>query len=560
MWAAGLPAAATPGGALPKHDDVITEPFVYPNALPPDQAPVDRPDEIDAPRMIVKGFRIRGVKQRESVEITQQSIEQLVVNRAKELVAGEAANGFTLGMFEQITRSISSYYRERGFFLARAFIPAQKVADGIVTINIIEGFLDQITYQGNELYSDEQLNELFGPLKGKPVFLDDFEQAIFIANDFPGLKANVLFGPGLEPGSAAVQVNSDEEKSQGFASFDNYGSSFTGENRVRGSYLWNNLFGQADQINVNAIYTLSPQNSTYFDISYAQPLLDNRYQVGGFLGQNKFDVGGNLSDLGINGTSTIINGYMTRIISRSRTEHITAGVDLSLKEAVSRVVNTVDSRDTLTVIDFSGAYSGTSWSGWGHYQQMNVTFSVGIPSFLGSMDSNGNGQSGRLGDSGGNAGGDFTKLSFDYLRVIPWKEFQSIILKFGGQVSSDLLTSLEQYSMGGPDSVRAYPVAEALMDNAWLFSAEWRANASPEVPKSWLHGLEFSVFYDLAQGSLNDPLTNDTDSVSLADIGFGIDLKPFNKFNARVQYAFDLGDTPSDQQSLPFYFSLRYDF
>ena len=69
--AADVPAAATPGGALPKLDDVITEPFVYPNALPPEQAPVARPDEVDAPRMIVKGFRIRGIKQRESVEITQ---------------------------------------------------------------------------------------------------------------------------------------------------------------------------------------------------------------------------------------------------------------------------------------------------------------------------------------------------------------------------------------------------------------------------------------------------------------------------------------------------------
>ena len=560
LFAADVPAAATPGGAIPKLDGVITEPFVYPNALPPEQAPTARPEEVDAPRMIVKGFRIKGVKKHKSIGITQKSIEQLVINRARELVTGEASSGFTLGMFEEITSAISRYYRERGFFLARAFIPAQKVTDDIVTINITEGFLDQITYQGNNLYDDDQLDELFGPLRGESIYLEDFERAIFIANDFPGLDATVLFGPGLKPGSAAIQVSAEEERSGGFISFDNYGSSFTGESRLRGNYSWNNLLGQADRLDLNVIYTVDPANSLYFDAAYQQPLLNNRYLVGGFIGKNDFDVGGALQDLEINGSSTIINGFMTRFITRNRTERITMGVDLSLKTAESRVIRTVNSKDELTVIGLSGAYSGTSWSGSGHYQQISLALSLGIPEFLGSMGSEGGGDGAREGDSGDKAGGDFTKLSFQYLRLIPIKQFQSILLKLSGQKSSDLLTSLEQFSLGGPDSVRAYPVSEALMDEAWLVTAEWRAKASPEIPQSWLNELEFSIFYDYAQGSLNDALTNEIDEVSLSGLGFGIDVRPFNKFDARIQYAFDLGDEPSDNQSLPFYFSLKYDF
>ncbi len=558
--AADLPSAATPGGALPKLEDVITEPFVYPNTVPQEQPESERPDEIDAPRLLVKGFRIRGVQNHPSLDINQQTIEQLVVAKAKELVAGDAASGFTLSMFEDITRVISLYYRQRGFFLARAYIPEQKIASGIVTINIVEGFLDLVSYEGNSLYSKEQLDELFEPLKGKSIFLGDFEQVIFQVNDYPGLKANVLFGPGLKPGSAAIRVNAEELPSSGFISYDNYGSTFTGEERFRGNYQWNNLFGNADRLDVNAIMTFYPQNSTYFDIAYQQPLLDNRYLVGGFFSSNDFDVGGNLSDLGINGSSTIINGYMTRIITRGRTERLTAGVDLSLKESESLVVSTLDSRDKLTVIDFSGAYAGTSWSDSGHYQQISLVLSLGLEDFLGSMDSNGDDLTGRQGETGGNAGGNFTKLSFEYLRMIPLTEFQNLVFKFSGQTSSDLLTSLEQFSLGGPDTVRAYPVAEALMDTAWLFSAEWRANASSESPQTWLYGLEFSVFYDIAQGSLNDPLTNDVDKVSLSGLGAGMDFRPFNKFRARFQYSFDLGDEPSDNQSLPFYFSLQYDF
>ena len=561
VYAADLPAGATPGGALPNLNDEITEPFVYPDpTFAPDKAEEIRAEDIDAPRLQVRGFRINGVKPHEKLGINQESIERLVLSSAKELVAGEASRGFTLSMFESINIAIGRYYREKGFFLARAYIPEQKVEEGIVTINIVEGFIDQIVFSGNDLYSVEQLQDVFDRLKGEAIFLDNVESAAFIANDFPGMSANVLFGPGLEPGSAALQVNVEEETSDAYITFDNYGSTFTGENRLRGNYQLYNVFGQADRIDLNGIYTFDPQNSIYYDFAYQQPLLDNRYLVGGSYNANAFDVGGNLTDLGINGKSTILRGFMTRIISRGRAARITTAVDLSLKLAESKVISTLDSRDKLTVIGFSADYAGTSWSSSRAYQQISAKLSIGLADFFGSMDSTGDGLSGRRGDIQERAGGDFTKLNIDYLRVSRLTEFQSLLLRFSGQTSSDLLTSLEQFSLGGPDTVRAYPVAEALVDKAWLLSAEWQADASPEIPQTWLNKLQFSIFYDYATGKLNDPLTNDISSISLSGLGFGVQVVPFNKFTAKMQYAIDLGDEPSENQSLPFYFTLQYDF
>ena len=152
-----LPPGATPGGARPNLDFEITEPFVYPETIPSEEqteSPVE--EDADAPRMLVRGFRIQGVRPREELGITQQSIEQLVISEAQKLVSGAAARGFTLSMFETLTRSISRFYRERGFFLARAYIPEQKVNDGVVTINIVEGFLDQVVFLGNQRYSGDQ--------------------------------------------------------------------------------------------------------------------------------------------------------------------------------------------------------------------------------------------------------------------------------------------------------------------------------------------------------------------------------------------------------------------
>jgi hemolysin activation/secretion protein len=98
------------------------------------------------------------------------------------------------------------------------------------------------------------------------------------------------------------------------------------------------------------------------------------------------------------------------------------------------------------------------------------------------------------------------------------------------------------------------------MDNAWLISLEWRADASPDIPRKFSYGLQYLVFFDYAEGSLNDPLNNDIASVTLSGIGVGVEMHPYKKFGMKVQIAYATGDEPSDNQSLPFYFRFWYDF
>ena len=198
-----VPPAATPGGALPKEEFRYPEPFSYPKTAPPPEVEQKLEQvEKDAPRMLVRGFRITGVKDNPELGITQQAVEQRVKQAAEQMVASVASQGFTISMFETITSTVARFYRERGFFLARAYIPEQTVNDGIVQINIVEGFLDQVIYNGNNLYRDEQLNEVFEPLIGKSVFKPDIEEALFALNNYPGLSSSMVFGPGLKPGSA----------------------------------------------------------------------------------------------------------------------------------------------------------------------------------------------------------------------------------------------------------------------------------------------------------------------------------------------------------------------
>ena len=559
-FAAPLPGGVTPGGAMPRLKQ-FDEPFVYPNVV----APEDRKapaiiDDPDAPRMLLRGFDLRGIKDHKELGITTESIRQLISRQTATMVPEGAPRLFTLGMFEEIANAITRYYRQRGFFLARAYIPEQKVKDGIVRLNIVETYLDQIIFDGNKLYKDATMQVLFEDLIGKPVFKQSIENALYKLNDYPGLTATSIFGPGTQPGSAAMVIRTQEQASYDMVSMDNYGSAYTGENRLSYRHRSNNLFGQADQLSFNLMTSFLPTNNQYADVTYVQPVFKSLFKVGGGVKANLFKVGEELEDLNINGQSLIVNGFIDFPLLVSRNDRFSLVTDLSLKSATSKIVDTVAAKDKLTVLRLDAFYSGIDRWLWPASHEASFSYSQGFADLLGAMDANGSGLSGRRGGSGKRAGGDFSKINFSYSRLQPTFDLQSFMFRLQAQFSSDLLTSLEQFSLGGAYSVRAYPAAEVLVDNAVFTSFEYIVNASPEVKQTWLNKLQLSVYFDYAQGDLNDPLVNEASSATLSGLGLGIQVEPFNLLRARIDLATATGDKPSDLQTLPFYFSLEYRF
>lgn len=537
------------------------EPFVYPTIEKPRLSkPVPLDDDPAAPRMLLKGFELYGIKDHPEHGITLEKIRQLIADETASMIPEGEQRLFTIAMFERVAYAITRYYRSRGYFLARAYVPEQKVNNGIVKLKVVESFLDQIVFDGNELYDDKTMEVLFEDLIGKPVYIRDVESAMYKLNDYPGLTASAVFGPGTQPGSAAIVMRTEEVASSNLISLDNYGSAFTGENRILYRHVSNNLFGNADLLALNLMGTFSPTNNQYADVLYVQPVFKSLFKVGGGAKVNFFKVGEELEDLDINGQSIIVNGFVDYKMIHTKLDQLSLVADLSLKSATSKVVDTVAAEDKLTVLRFDALYSGVDRWLWTASHEASASISVGLADFLGSMPSDGDGLSGRRGGSGQFAGGDFTKLNFAYSRLQPTFNLQSLLFRFQAQVTSDLLTSLEQYSLGGPYSVRAYPVAEVLVDNALFTSFEYILRASPDVKQTWLNNLQLSVYFDYASGDLNDPLINEPSSATLSGIGLGLQVEPFNKFRARIDFAKATGDEPSDLQSLPFYFSMEYRF
>ena len=126
----------------------------------------------------------------------------------------ERDQGLTIGQMGLIAEEITKYYRERGYFLARAVIPAQEVVGGIVTIRVLEGRLGEIIPEGNRRYSDADIQAPFADFKGKMITVDRVEDALLTLQAYPGMSASGVFRPGKVVGTADMLVNVQGERTQ----------------------------------------------------------------------------------------------------------------------------------------------------------------------------------------------------------------------------------------------------------------------------------------------------------------------------------------------------------
>jgi hemolysin activation/secretion protein len=178
------------------------------------------------------------------------------------------------------------------------------------------------------------------------------------------------------------------------------------------------------------------------------------------------------------------------------------------------------------------------------------------------MDESGdNGQSSRVGGSGVSAGGDFDKIMLRYQRLQRISKRNSLLVRVEGQASDDLLTSLEQFVIGGPNSVRAYPIASYLADEGAFASLEWVV----EMMDNGSSSLSIAAFADYAYGKLNDPLANELADVDLSGWGIGLAFSRIsdsgNQFGFRIDIATPISSLePTDGDDPRIFGQINYSF
>jgi len=499
-------------------------------------------------------------------ETTDRHVSDVDVQKLIWLVRDQRSKrGITLGQIESVADRITKFYRERGFILAKAYIPEQHVRDGIVTLTLLLGTLGDVQVHDNKLYDGKYLSAVFDDMLTKPVTSAEIEERLYLLNDFPGLGLTGFFEPGAQVGDTRLNLNvKSENKYAANVRLDNHGSEQTGQYRFYGEWLLNNPLGHADQLKVAGLLAAQPENTVYGEVRYSSRVFSPRFDLGVGLANNDFVLGpGNsesINNLKLEGKTKQADVTATYRFKRSRTRNFYADLTYEKIDSIIRL----------------GALPGNGDAGLDdsvHNTLLTFRYDVldektrilhqgDIKLTAGAFD------------KGAEIGQDenYTIGNLDYTLLTFWKlpYFESntrLIYRASLQYASSPLSSISQFSLAGPTRARGYPVNQFSADNAvylgldWLFDApeffDWRIGES-----NLRNIVQPFLFVDTAWGevlSLVDGQDNNT--AKLLDGGFGFQFTYLNKVKGNLEFAFPLHENFSspDVTAPPDNFKLVFD-
>ena len=292
-------------------------------------------DMMDEGEMLDSGYTLEEVSEISDLmaEIEQDTSTEYVgpleVQRLVFLIREQRRRrGVTVGMIENVADTITRYYRERGFILAKAYIPEQHVRDGIVTLTLLLGNLGEVNVINNKRYKSKAIEKIFAKEFGEPITAKKIEEKLYFVNDMPGLTAQAYFEPGSQVGDTRLNVNLVEERRfNGNVRMDNHGSPSTGEYRLYTDGYWHNPTGFGDQLHIGVLGTFEPANSNYGSIHYGIPIFGPRAKFTFGASSNAFI--SSLDALTLTGDSLVFDATMNYILKRSREANYSAELRVS---------------------------------------------------------------------------------------------------------------------------------------------------------------------------------------------------------------------------------------
>ena len=301
-----LPALAAPPDAgilMPETRTPLPLPRQDSNVLPapPERPAMTRDSTVKIP---VTAIRLTGAR----------SIPETAL---APLVADAIGRELTLADLDAIALRLTQHYRDAGYLLARAYLPAQEIKDGSVEIAMLEGRLGQLSIDNQSGLSSPRADAYLANLQhGEAVHAGNLERDLLLLSDLPGVDVKSTLRPGASVGTTDLDVRlTAKAPYSGSVELDNYGNRSNGEWRGSGYLVLGNLAGLGDSLAIRAI---AQENLTYGRLAWQTPINGAGTQAGAAWSQMRYELGKDFADLDAHGRATIGSLYLLHSVIRSR--------------------------------------------------------------------------------------------------------------------------------------------------------------------------------------------------------------------------------------------------
>ena len=434
---------------------------IPPSALPQRPAPdirIERPEPsadaaAEGARIRVDALRVTGA--------TLFSEAQLVV--ATSFTPGR---DLTLPELRNTAAQITRFYNDHGYVLAQAYLPAQDVVGGTVTIAVVEGRYGAIDLRNQSGVSDAVVGGMLSGLdRGAPVAIAPLERRLLLLSDIPGVAVRSTLSPGTEVGSSDLTVDlTRAPRIYGSLEADNAGNRYTGAYRFGGSVNLANATGLGDLISLRLL--ASTEGLAYGRAAWQAPLGDAT--LGLAYTHMRYDLGHEFAALNASGQADIVSVFASYPLIRSRSANLYALASFDakvLKDEIGLVAQTSDKTIRATTVGLRGdVRDGFGGGGWNAGSLSWTSGELDIDSPLE-----------RAADAvSARSQGGFNKLQYAVSRLQTVSGPLSLYGAVRGQLATDNLDSSEKMELGGAYGVRAYPEGEAYGDEGYVATLEAR--------------------------------------------------------------------------------------
>jgi hemolysin activation/secretion protein len=442
------------------------------------------------------------------------------------LLASYIGESLTLPELQDAVDGLTEEYRRRGYTLAKAYLPAQEIRAGIVGIAVLEGRIGELRVTGNQHYSDRFIRDHFWKVSNEGVIRHtSLEHSLVLLNDYPNLNVSASLEPGQSAGTTDIVAHvKDERPVHVTLDYNNFGVPFISRNRFGAGLEVGNVFIEGSLLKLNGIIGENPDRLLFQLLSYSVPV--NRYGTRFVLsGSNgRFDVGGQLAALEINGKIKTYDLSVTHPFIKSRFENLLVDAGFASKDNRLFMLGQVTGDDHLRMLKAGVNYDRSDIYGRNF---LSVYGFQGLGEAFGGMDNDDPLATRRGADN------RFTKANVAAGRVHKVTDEAFLILRAAGQITTGPLPIIEQFLLGGPDSVRGYQLGERLGDEGYNVSAEGRLPIGQYV--------QLAAFIDHGASRVRNPAAGESKAHFLTGAGPGVRVNlPFFETMVRADLGFPI--------------------
>lgn len=529
---------------------------IYANPIPPKIGDVLK--EVTPPKIEREKREIPKIKQeqistpKEFEDDKKVRIERFLISGAthmsneelKQIVAPYEKQDLSFNQIQEITTLITRAYRQKGYFVARAYIPEQNIMtqDNRLKINIIEGKYGEFKLENKSLVKDSILQSNLDDIKDKDIIsTNTLERAMLIINDTPGAvvtKADVR--PGKEVGTSDFLIGTEAtNRVNGYLIGDNYGSQYTGKHRIMAGVDINSPFNIGDKISAFG-FTSEKEGLLSGKLAYDFPIHANGTRGEISYSKTTYELGSSYKKLDAVGKSDSLTGRVTYPILKTRVENLDSYVEVSY----NKMKDEIQSVDSKVKKDSYVATTGLDYSKDSLVFNKNSQTRAGVSITFGRLSFNDKDDK-ESDKNGANTQGQFSKINIelgkdlDIFDSLKWSNSLQMQYALGNKN----LDGSQDLSVGGINGVKFYQDGEESAENGYIYNTEF-IYTLPIIA-----GIDnkISLFYDIGRVYMSRNFTQEK-SRTLQDIGLGYKVS-YKNFFANSYLAYNIGNEVTSQDN-----------